>query len=218
LQLSSYPVMHLGSENLRNFTADMISYLRQKKVEFLFDTQVLNFSYKPLSHVWQAETSNRHSRVIESPCLVVTVGKEGNLWFSSVIERLGGRVQDNNTYIGVRMEISDKVAKGLYSFSLDPKLSKSYDGKRIKTHCFCRHGQILLLKYFGLPLAGGQSPFIESDEQFDASKFPNSNFGVLYHGEKLCKGEQAIKIMQGINSATGGRLLIQRLVDYVDDV
>jgi uncharacterized FAD-dependent dehydrogenase len=218
LQFWSYPVMHLGSENLRNFTAEVISYLRQQKVEFLFDTQILDFSYEPRSHVWQLETSNRHSRIIESPCLVVSVGKEGNFWLSSVIEKLGGRVQDNNTYIGVRMEVDNKTAKRLYSLGLDPKLCKSYDDKRIKTHCFCRHGQVLLLKYFELPLAGGQTPFIESDEQFNQSKFPNSNFGILYHEEQLCAGERTIKIMQRVDKATGGRLLIQRLADYLDDI
>jgi uncharacterized FAD-dependent dehydrogenase len=92
-----------------------------------------------------------------------------------------------------------------------------FDGdrtKKIKTHCFCRNGQILLLHYFGLPLAGGHSRYIEIDNQFDEARFPNANFAILYKdANNPYLWDEAIAYMKRINGITEGSLLVQRLGD-----
>ena len=149
--------------------------------------------------------------------MIVSVGKEGNFWLSSRVKELGGNVEDNNTYMGIRLEINNSTAEPLYELSLDPKIYRSRENIKIKTHCFCRHGQILLLKYFGLPLVGGHTPFIEIDKNYSATKFPNSNFAILYRDDNICTWERAIECMEKINEITGGKLLVQRLGDYLND-
>lgn len=219
LKFKSYPVIHLGSANLRRFTSNLISYLQRHNVKFLFNTEVSDIKYKPSSNQWYVEVnSNVFSKKIDSQYVVMSVGKEGNFWFSALVERLSGEVEDNNVYMGVRMEINDSAARHLYNLSLDPKFSQYFGNIKIKTHCFCRHGEILLLKYFGLPLAGGHSPFIEIDESYNSEKFENSNFAILYRDKKNCTRKKAIEIMEKINKITGGNLLVQRLGDYLNNI
>ena len=214
-------MIHLGSTNLRQFTLSFISYLQQRNVEFLFNAEVSDIGYDSSSKQWCIEVNgndNTFSKKIESQYIGVSVGKEGNFWVSDLVEKLGGEVEDNSTYIGVRMEINNSTAKHLYNFSLDPKICQCFGEIKIKTHCFCRHGQILLLKYFGLPLVGGHSPVIEIDENYDPRKFPYSNFAILYRDKKVCTWQKAIEIMKKVNEITGGNLLVQRLGDYLHDV
>lgn len=219
LRIKSYPVVHLGSNNLIAFTKIFINYLQQNGVKFHYDTKVENIAYDTSYRRWNIKVSRGNtSQKFNSDYLAVAVGKEGNFWFSSLIENLGAKVEENNTYIGVRMEISDTIAKNLYKLSLDPKFYMCIGDLKIKTHCFCRHGQVMLLKYFGLPLVGGHTPYIEIDELYTSDKNPNSNFAILYRDKRICTREKAIEIMKTVNEFTGGKLLVQRLEDYLKDV
>ena len=221
LNFKPYPVIHIGSNKLRFFSQQLISYLQKRNVKFLFNTEVKDFQYDIYSNRWIIKIVNRNrrsSQIISSNYLIGSVGKEGNFWFTELIERLGGSVEDNNTYIGIRMEINDITAKNFYNISLDPKICFKNDTDKIKTHCFCRHGQVLLLKYYNLPLAGGHTPYLEIDEQYNPEKFPNSNFAILYRNKSICTKDKALEIMKKINEMTGGKLLVQRLGDYLNNI
>ena len=216
LNFKPYPVIHLGSNNLRKFISNFISYLKNKGVKFSFDTGVFSITN---SGKWVVEIQrNGYLNLIESNYLIVSVGKEGNFWLSSRVKELDGNVEDNNTYMGIRLEINNSTAGPLYELSLDPKIYQSRENIKIKTHCFCRHGQILFLKYRGLPLVGGHTPFIETDKNYSATKFPNSNFAILYRDAKICTGERAIECMKKVDEITGGNLLVQRLGDYLNGI
>jgi uncharacterized FAD-dependent dehydrogenase len=219
LEFNPYPVIHLGSNNLRVLTRQLISYLQRRNVKFLFNTKVENIEYSFSSNQWIIKVvRGGSSQIINSRYLIVSVGKEGNFWFSSLVEKLGGKAEDNSTYMGVRMEISNHTAKNFYRLSFDPKFSLCDRDIKIKTHCFCRHGQVFLLKYFGLPLAGGHTPYIEIDEQYASEKFPNSNFAILYRDKFICTREKALIAMKRVNEITGGTLLLQRLEDFLKNI
>jgi uncharacterized FAD-dependent dehydrogenase len=219
LNFKPYPVAHLGSNGLRKFISNFISYLQNNGVKFFFDTSVFSITNKSSSGKWIVEIQrNETLNLIESNCLIVSVGKEGNFWLSSLIKELGGEVEDNNTYMGVRLEINNSTARPLYELSLDPKIYQNRGNIKTKTHCFCRHGQILLLKYFGLPLVGGHTPFVEIDKNYSSTKFPNSNFAILYRDSTICTWERAIKYMKKIDEITEGNLLVQRLGDYLKGI
>jgi uncharacterized FAD-dependent dehydrogenase len=219
LKFNSYPIIHIGSATLKYLTQNIISYLQRKNVRFLFNTEVKDFQYDSSSGQWIIRlVDDKGFQVINTEYLISSVGKEGNFWFTSLIERMGGNVEDNNTYIGVRIEINESTAKNFYTLSFDPKIYFEDNKRKIKTHCFCRHGQVLLLRYFGLPLAGGHTPYLENDEQYNPEKFPNSNFAVLYQDKKICTKERTLEIMEKVNEITNGKLLIQRLGDFIKNV
>lgn len=219
LNFKPYPIIHLGSSNLRKFISNFISHLQSNGVKFFFDTNVSSITNDKFSNKWTTEiTRNGAQNTIESSYLIVSVGKEGNFWLSSRVKELGGKVEDNNTYMGIRLEINNSTARPLYELSLDPKIYQSRESIKIKTHCFCRHGQILLLKYFGLPLVGGHTPFIEIDKNYSTTKYPNSNFAILYRDDTICTWERAIECMKKVDEITGGNLLVQRLGDYLNGI
>jgi uncharacterized FAD-dependent dehydrogenase len=219
LNLKPYPVIHLGSDNLRKFISNFISYLQNKGVKFSFDTSVFSITNKTSSGKWLVKIKrNGNLNQIESNYLIVSAGKEGNFWFSPLVKELDGKVEDNNTYLGTRLEINNSTARPLYELSLDPKIYQGRGNIKIKTHCFCRHGQILLLKYFGLPLVGGHTPFVEIDKNYSTTKFPNSNFAILYRDDTICTWERAIECMKKVDEITGGNLLVQRLGDYLNGI
>jgi len=219
LKFKPYPVIHISSNNLKVFSQRLISYLQKRNVKFLFNTEVKEFQYDISSNRWIIKITNgKNSQIIESKYLIGSVGKEGNFWFTELIKELGGSVEDNSTYMGVRIEISDSTAKKLYEISFDPKFCFKKDNMKIKTHCFCRHGQVLLLKYFDLPLVGGHTPYLEINKQYSPGKFPNSNFAILYRDETVCTKDKALDIMRRVNLITGGKLLVQRLEDYIKNI
>ncbi|MCK4734838.1 MAG: hypothetical protein KAT65_20455 [Methanophagales archaeon] len=219
LNFKPYPVIHLGSDNLRKFISNFISYLQNKGVKFSFDTSVFFITNKTSSGKWLVKIKrNGNLNQIESNYLIVSAGKEGNFWFSPLVKELDGKVEDNNTYLGIRLEINNSTARPLYELSLDPKIYQGRGNIKIKTHCFCRHGQILLLKYFDLPLVGGHTPFVEIDKNYSLTKFPNSNFAILYRDDTICTWERAIECMKKVDEITGGNLLVQRLGDYLNDI
>lgn len=219
LNFKPYPVIHIGSNSLRLFSQQLISYLQKRNVKFLFNTKVKDFQYDVFSNQWTIKIINGgSSQIITSNYLIGSIGKEGNFWFTTLIGRLGGSVEDNNTYMGVRIEISNSTAENLYKISFDPKFYFRNGDVKIKTHCFCRHGQVLLLKYFDLPLAGGHTPYLEIDAQYNPENFPNSNFAVLYRNKAVCTREKTLEIMRKVNNITGGKLLVQRLEDYIKNI
>lgn len=219
INFNPYPVLHIGSDKLKLLAQKLIDYLQEKNVEFLFDTEMKDFYYDSNLNRWDIKiVKNKNPQIITSNYLIASVGKEGNFWFTGLVEKLGGSVEDNNTYIGVRLEIDDITAKNLYDISFDPKISLKKNKIKLKTHCFCRHGQVLLLKYYNLPLAGGHTPYLEIDKQYNPEKFPNSNFAVLYRDPSVCTKEKALEIMKKINKTTNGKLLVQRLDDYLNNI
>lgn len=220
LNFKPFIVTHLGSANLKKFVLSLISHLKSQGASFKFNTKVLDIEFEPIGERWIIETDrNKSIKKFSSKYLLISVGKEGNLWLSNLIaEKFKGFVDDNNTFIGLRMEIDDRTAKNFYNISLDPKICKFFGETKVKTHCFCRHGQILILKYFGLPLAGGHSPNIEIDEKYNPTRYANSNLAFIYRDNKVCTYKNAIKIMQKVDEITNGKLIVQRLGDYLNDV
>lgn len=216
-QFKPFAVLHLGSGNLRKFISNYLYHLEQCGADIAFNTQALNIIHD--NSGWLIELSDKDLNTLRMKCryLIAAVGKEGNFWLSSLVEKLGGNSEIRNTFVGVRIEIDNNTALPFYDISFNPKFSKNFADAKIKTHCFCRHGQVLLLKYFGLPLVGGHTPYIEIDKGYDPELFPNSNFAILYRNKSICTRDNSLKIMQEINKITQGNLLVQRLGDYLED-
>lgn len=216
LEFETRDILHFGSNNAKHFLISFISYLQNKGVKFLFNANVRTFIKKtPSKWLIETEFEDKSKDRIEGDYLIVAVGKEGHHWFRSIIENMGGHIKENNMFSGIRLEINDSTARPFYKITLDPKIRGNHGS--IKTHCFCRHGQILLLKYFDLPLLGGHTPFIETDAEYNPRDFPNSNFAILYRNPNISSWKEAINYMKRIEAITNGNLLIQRLGDYLKD-
>jgi len=208
--LKTYRVIHIGSNDLRLIVERFTEYLRAKGVKFLFNTEVKNMQIG--SNLKIATEKQKKKQTIHAKHVVFAVGKEGSKWVRQYIENVGGRFRKNNCYIGVRMEVPTEILEPLFKTSRDPKICKRFkDGSKIKTHCFCKDGQILLLKYFGLPLVGGHTPYVNN------KKFKKSNFAILLsdtRNNRYSWGD-IVNYMKEVKIRAGGLLLVQRLGDFI---
>jgi uncharacterized FAD-dependent dehydrogenase len=89
---------------------------------------------------------------------------------------------------------------------------KFEDSSKFKTHCATHNGEVLLLTYDGLPLAGGHNYFRGSTQR--------SGFSLLWDGvgDATDSYSLARRIMEAVNARTHGALLVQRLSDLRNGV
>jgi uncharacterized FAD-dependent dehydrogenase len=220
LNLGFYPVWHIGTFALAKMMKKFLNYLHcQKNIYFEINTEVKKIEG------WENEIKKvfinlRNKNVFERKTIltrniVFAVGKEGSIQLARWLEGRGIKIQGNKCYFGVRIELPTRIFDKLMELSPNPKIHKFYpDGSEIKTHCFCKNGQILLLKYYGLPLVGGHT---YKNRVLKAKEKQLTNFAILV-GSELSYPElifKSIEIMQKVQMMTGGYLLVQRLGDFI---
>ncbi len=217
LQLKTYPVRHLGSYNLKNIIIKFIKDL-SKKVDFRFFSEVSDIFIKSNNTKLIRIKTNNQETWINTDKLILAVGKFGSNWLHDTLTNLGISFEENRTYIGVRLETSNTNLKGLMELSYDPKIYHTYDdGTKIKTHCFCRNGQVITVNYEGFPQVGGHTKyteknFIRNNEQTNS----NSNFAILLgdvEGLRYSK-QQINQYFSRLSKTTNGKIIVQRLGDF----
>lgn len=219
LKFKYFPVKHLGSLNSRNFVSILIKYFKDNGVDFLPNTQITNVeTSQPFSEL--IANKDEEQKNLKTKFVVFSVGKENSKWLSEIIRKLGGNQTNNACYFGVRIEVYTKILDFLFNLTTDPKIYKIFkDGTKIKTHCFCKNGQILLTKYYNLPLVGGHSIYNDSKRIFNKFKYQshNSNFAILLRDNSAFSfnWEDCLSYMKKINELTHGKLLVQRLGDFL---
>lgn len=217
LNFKPLKVRHIGSQNLRSVLIRCFQELkRDPRCNVLFDTLVTDISKRKN---WLVDTENRNGEMeeISAKKVILCVGKEGSNWLSDIVQKQGGGVTPNRTYFGVRIETETNKILGMKKLSHDPKLSIEFgDRTKIKTHCFCRNGEILPLKYDGLPLAGGHTWFTENNSEYNAEGF--TNFGILLGDSSKTRFNynDCRKYMEDVSAQTNGKLLVQKLSDFRD--
>ena len=94
---------------------------------------------------------------LQAQNVVLAVGKEGAVDAQPLASQLGISSVPNRACLGVRLEVRRSVVEHLVRSTRDPKISMFVpSGIRVKTHCFGHPGEVLVTRYHGLPLAGGQ--------------------------------------------------------------
>ncbi len=225
LELKTYRILHLGSANLQGIMRRFIADLMHRGVDFWFNAEALsveaNNSIKKISVL-------KDNRITSVDCsnLVIAAGKAGSGWVRQALGRLGVQFSRNRVFIGVRIETGHRVLREMLDFSFDPKIFHYFaDGAKIKTHCFCRQGQVIMTRYGDSTVVGGHTRYTEKNRleqlpevaQEDRS---NSNFAVLLGDTPDHPFSQAdIKYyLDAVRMLAGGRLLVQRLADFRNNV
>lgn len=210
------PVRHMGSENLRTVVSRFFHDLKSRGIDARFEHRVTTVkSEKTGFRVWFSDDSGK-MRTLQARCVLLAPGKEGSRsrWFTNFLLRHGIKAQPNRTYIGVRVET--KPSEAMTEYSLDPKFYWHYaDGSKMKTHCYCRRGHVSSLKYFGLPLAGGHSPYTEAN---DVGAMPaQANFSVLLGDTPKARypWKTCVGIMRRARKLGSGGLMVQRYGDFL---
>ena len=224
LTFDYFPVWHLGTFRLKRVMKNFLEYLhKQRNINFMIGGEVVgikNWS-NPTKKRILIKCKNGSLRKINiiTKNIIFAVGKEGSFLLARWLKKKGVKVRSNRCYFGMRLELPTKIFKELLEITPNPKIHKYYDGIHLKTHCFCQNGQVLLLKYYGLPLAGGHT-YENNGFKTGVSKNSFSNFSVLL-GKEITYPEimeKSLQIMEKVNGLTKGYLLAQRMEDFLNKI
>jgi uncharacterized FAD-dependent dehydrogenase len=213
LRFKYYPVAHLGTDRCGDIVAELRRALASGGVSFQPDTELLELLVQRSSGEKAASVRSRSGLAeIRANNVILAMGKVGADRQAALCRNLGIGLRSQPIYTGVRFETSADSLAQLFAVTKDPKYSVSLeDGSKVKTHCASEQGEVIELRYSGLPLAGGHN--------YSYAQTSRSGFSVLWDG--LDQGdasyETALEIMRRAASAGDGGLLVQRMRDYRAD-
>jgi uncharacterized FAD-dependent dehydrogenase len=163
LELKLYSVRHLGTENLKRIMARFTSFLcsdageGRSRISIRSSTPMTSFDWDGTRFTIKSPSGD-----FTTSQLVLAVGKSGAPQLRRDLRTLGIPEEERATWVGVRVEVPSTSARELLELSFDPKISQQIEpGRRVKTHCFCRNGDLLIMKYRNAYLVGGHSPLTE---------------------------------------------------------
>ena len=148
-------------------------------------------------------------RWIRASNVLLAMGKVGAHAQGRICAELGVDLDPLPMYVGVRLETDATEVDHVFRPGNDRKLKYFFDDEsKMKTHCVTAGGEILPLRYDGLPLAGGHAR--------SSADSKRTSFSLLWNGLRFQSSAygEAMRIMQRTSELTGGKLLVQRLVDY----
>nr|WP_297864660.1 hypothetical protein [uncultured Acetatifactor sp.] len=207
LQVKYYSVLHMGSENLSHILDGFIGDLANSaSVEIQYNVTVTNIvRLQNRYHLYKGE-----SFICSADYVVMAVGKSGASWLKDVLKPLGVGFQKNGFYFGLRVEMPQKYLNPLAKLSFDPKIYRELkDGRKIKMHCFCRKGRVIMTQYEGYVVAGGHSPYTENNQPFNEEQY--GNFNVLLSYPKTYNFNEMLERFKTVSEHS---LLVQTLDDF----
>jgi uncharacterized FAD-dependent dehydrogenase len=209
LHFKYYPVLHIGTDQCADVIVRLCSLLERRGVRILDRTRLTDIDSHSKGGLIARIVSRKADATLMSNCIVLAMGKVGAALQSDLCRRAGARVTSRPVYVGVRLETDAAALEPLFRLAKDPKYSlRLGDGSKIKTHCASDGGEMLDLRYDGLPLAGAHN--------FSSPRTGRSGFAILWDGMRSVSDSygMAKRLMGQIAVHTDGRLLAQRLHDY----
>lgn len=209
-------ILHLGTYNLRSISTNFINYIENRfssRVNIIFNDEITNVNIG--RHYFNLTSST--SRKIRARNVVFAVGKGSSDWLEKALSKFGCKFFPNILYFGVRMETLDTKMNDFFEYSLDPRITKVFkDSSRMKLHCCCKRGGVIQYKYNNNILVGGHSIFTENNSKdYQYIRKNKSSFDILL---TLNPMEYNYKnILDRFTLATEGKIIIQRLGDFIDN-
>lgn len=210
LNAKYYSVLHMGSSNLTHILEGFIGNLLQ--------SPCLNIRYgTTATQILRAEDKYNIYSYEELICtadyVVMAVGKSGALWLKRTLLPLGVHFKETGYYFGLRIEVPQRYLTPLAALSFDPKIYREVDTKRkVKMHCFCRKGNVIMTNYEDCVVAGGHSPFTENNPSFNEEEYGNFNVLLSYPKSSGYK-----TMLERFRSAAYTSLMVQTLKDFKDN-
>lgn len=182
LNIKHYDVLHMGTENLHHITSRFADEIcRNPRVSSKLNCEIVRVSSGEQGRsILYAGNGERFS----ASHVVFSVGKTGSGWLRDLFEEKGIPFKKEPTYLGVRLEVPHAALSELFHYSFDPKIWLYDQGRKIKTHCFCRHGDIICTNYMGFQVVGGHTRFTGKNGIPNARQSSKANFNVLVSTEK----------------------------------
>lgn len=170
LSIKVYPVLHLGTKNLTKIMGKFAESLRNHQ-----DDEGVALDVVSRCEVLTLDREEGHFRINTSKGeyrarrVVLAAGKSGSTRVRQFLGSEGLSEIQRPVWLGVRVDAPHAAGRDLLAISFDPKISMQDAHGRVKTHCFCRHGSVLIMKHRGAVLVGGHSQLTKNNHQNEAA-------------------------------------------------
>ena len=146
--------------------------------------------------------------------VILGVGREGSKWLSSILEKRGVKMTQNQVDIGVRVEtsnlVTEEINKNLYEGKF---IYRTSVGTTVRTFCSNPSGHVVVENNEGVINVNGHS---YNDAKLGSN---NTNFALLvsHHFEEPFNkpNEYALKVSSLANQLACGSIIVQRFGDIL---
>lgn len=207
LKAKYYGVLHMGSSNLSHILDGFLGYLSNSDViDIRYNTTVTHIENSGNRYLLYSE----EELICSADYVVMAVGKSGASWLKNTLQPVGVNFKKTGYYFGLRVEVPQKYLLPLSNLSFDPKIYRELNGERkIKMHCFCRKGNVIMTNYEQCVVAGGHSPYTENNLPFAQAEYGNFNVLLSYP-----KTSNYRVLLERFKSVSANTLLVQKLGDF----
>ena len=163
---------HLGSDKLPGYIEDFTNYLKDKGVDIVDSTEVIDIEDTNKKIIVHAKKS-RKPIDYEGKYVVVAPGRTGAKWMQELADKFKIPYLSQSIEIGVRVEVRRELLEDLCSVIYDPSIfikTKTY-GDEIRTFCTNPGGFVTKENYYGYICVNGHA--------LKEIKSNNSNFAFI---------------------------------------
>lgn len=210
LKLLRARVRHLGTEENLKILKDINTYL-SNKVDFMFETKVKDILVE--NKQVKAIILNDDEKIY-ADYIILAPGRDGSKWMSSVLEKYGVSIYNNQVDIGVRVETSDIIMEEINKNLYEGKFIFSTSvGTTVRTFCSNPSGHVVIENHSGTMLANGHA---YKDKKLGSK---NTNFALLvshvFDNPFNQPNEYAIEVSGLANKLSNGSIIIQKYGDIL---
>ena len=162
---------HLGSDKLPEYIDNFTNYLKEKGVEVLENTDVIDIDgEKNYNVICKANSKNK---TFKSKYVVVAPGRTGAKWVQELADKYKIPYVSQSIEIGVRVEVRKEILKSICSTIYDPTIFIKTDtyNDQIRTFCTNPEGFVTKENYYGYICVNGHA--------LKDIKSNNSNFAFI---------------------------------------
>jgi len=162
---------HLGSDKLPEYIDNFTNYLKNKGVDVLENTDVLDIDEEKEYNV--ICKINNKNKTFKSKYVVVAPGRTGAKWVQELADKYNIPYVSQSIEIGVRVEVRKEILKSICSTIYDPTIfikTNTYNDQ-IRTFCTNPEGFVTKENYYGYICVNGHA--------LKNIKSNNSNFAFI---------------------------------------
>ena len=162
---------HLGSDKLPEYIDNFTNYLKNKGVDVLENTDVLDIDEEKEYNV--ICKINNKNKTFKSKYVVVAPGRTGAKWIQELADKYNIPYVSQSIEIGVRVEVREEILESICSTIYDPTIfikTNTYNDQ-IRTFCTNPEGFVTKENYYGYICVNGHA--------LKDIKSNNSNFAFI---------------------------------------
>lgn len=213
LKLVDCPVRHLGTEKSRELYYTIQTYLQEKGVTILFNTQVVDLVVENNKYCRGVILENGITYYADK--VIVSAGRGGSDWLESMCKKHSIAHLPGTMDIGVRVECRNEIMEEVNNALYEAKLIGYPEPFRNKVRTFCQNpgGFVAQENYDdGLAVVNGHA--------FKDKKSNNTNLAILVSHNFTTPFNEPIKYAKMVGELTNmlgaGHILVQRFGDILN--